>query len=343
MRRSRSPRPRQRGFTLIELLVVIAIIAVLIALLLPAVQQAREAARRSSCQNNLKQLALAAHNYHDVNGYLPLNYGACCAVDTLGPMQTWTKASFPFLEQDNLANQINYAFGLTNDPEAMGQTNPALMPAGSNGWVARQTPSVLICPSDNANGKMASRANTGGGNEYGVANYKGVAGSNWAWGTWITNVAPFSLTKWGNSNGDLFGQGGNGLIQPGRPAARPSANKLADASDGTSNTLMIGEAVPRWCTHSWWWWSNASTGTTAIPPNALDPTCPQYNAANSKVQNLDACWGYWQGNYSFYSRHSGGVQYALADGSVRFISDNIDLTVYRSAGTMAGGEATSLP
>src|SRR5690606_8173217 len=153
-----------------------------------------------------------------------------------------------------------------------------------NGAIARQTPSVFICPSDNHNGRMGTRANTAGANEYGVMNYKGVAGSNWAWGNWPTASTPFEITKWGDSNGDLFGQGGNGLIQPGRPAARPSANKLADAVDGTSNTLMIGETVPRWCTHTWWWWSNGTTGTTAIPPNAIDPTCPQYNTANSKVQ-----------------------------------------------------------
>jgi prepilin-type N-terminal cleavage/methylation domain-containing protein len=333
---------RRGGFTLIELLVVIAIIAILIALLLPAVQQAREAARRSTCRNNLKQLALAAHNYHDVHKTLPLNYGACCAVATNAKMTTWIKSSLPFLDQDPLYKQIDFAWGVNDDPRNAGQTNPALAPFPSNAAIARESLSVLTCPSDTHNGRLGTRANSSnGGFEYGVTNYKGVAGANWAWGTWIVNTGVHATTKWGVS-GDPFGQGGNGMIQPGRPAARPSAFRIADVTDGTSNTFMIGEAVPRWCTHTWWWWSNASTATVAIPPNAIDPACPQYNIANTREQNLTLCWGYWQGNYSFYSRHPGGVHFALGDGSVRFISDNIDLNVYRSAGTMANGEVVTL-
>ena len=217
--------------------------------------------------------------------------------------------------------------------------------------IAYQAIPALICPSDNHPGRLAlNRANVANV-EWGVTNYKGVGGSNWQWGGFPTNAAGsvWLITKWGNS-GDMI-NAGNGIFFPGRlhdtavappKAVRPASARMGDITDGTSNTLMIGEAVPQWCTHTWWWWHNAVTGTTAIPPNALDTTCGNYNAANSKEQNLFNCRTYWQGNYSFFSRHTGGVQFALADGSVRFISDNIDLTVYRNAGTMGGGEVSNL-
>ena len=336
----KSSTKNQRGFTLIELLVVIAIIAVLIALLLPAVQQAREAARRSTCKNNLKNLALACHNYHDTYNCLPLNYGACCAAATINQQTTWIKSLFPYIEQSSLYEQIDFNYGLENDPRANGQTNPALMPNPSNGSIATQQIAILRCPSDTHNGRLNSRANIRNV-DYGVMNYKGVLGANWTWGTWIVNTGVHATTKWGVS-GDPFGHGGNGMIQPGRNAARPSAFNLAEVSDGTSNTFMLGEAVPRWCTHTWWWYPNGSTATCAIPPNAVDPTCPQYLATNTKIQNLNACWGYWQGNYSFYSRHTGGLHFAMGDGSVQFINDNIDLNIYRSSATMSNGESASL-
>jgi prepilin-type processing-associated H-X9-DG protein len=319
---------------------------VLIALLLPAVQQAREAARRSSCQNNLKQLALAVHNYHDVHKYMPLNYGLCCDTSNEARQTSWLTQTLAFIEQDNLYKQIDFRYGLGNDPRSGGSPlDPATAPMPSNAKIAWQAIPAFICPSDSHNGRMNNRANSANGAwEYGVTNYKGVAGANWGWGTYTQTSGPFLNTKWGVTNNGL--DRGNGIFfrgHGGAPFTVVSSSKLADVSDGTSNTLMIGEAVPRWTTHTWWWYFNGSTATAAIPPNAPAPNCGgTWAATNSKVQNLDICWGNWPENYSFFSKHTGGVQFALADGSVRFISENIDLTVYRGAATMANGEVTTL-
>ncbi len=352
IRRISSQTARQ-GFTLIELLVVIAIIAVLIALLLPAVQAAREAARRSSCQNNLKQLALAVHNYHDTHNTFPLNYGLCCDSHIQAQQSSWIARTMPFFEMGTLSSEIDFRYGWQNDPRANGELNPANMVMPSNGAIAHQAIPTLICPSDSHNGKMTSRANHGwaGNNpELGVTNYKGVAGANWEHGAYQSLPAaagepanPHTSTKWGQTGNGL--DRGNGIFFRAHGAAPftvVSASKMSDISDGTSNTLMIGESVPRWCTHTWWWWFNGVTATCGIPPNADPTSCPSYNVNNSKIANLDACWGHWPDNYSFFSRHSGGVQFAKADGSVSFISDNIDLFVYRSAATMASGEVTQL-
>ncbi len=176
-----SQRSCRRGFTLIELLVVIAIIAVLIALLLPAVQQAREAARRSTCRNNLKQLSLGIQNYHDSAKMFPTNYHApgCCNVDQ--SQVSWLMNTMPFIDKAELFKGYNFGFGLCNDPRFTAGTTP------NNNSIAKTAIPALICPSDSHNGTMNTRANAPvapcGGN-FGVNNYKGVAGANWAWGTW---------------------------------------------------------------------------------------------------------------------------------------------------------------
>ena len=197
---SRSRKSRI-GFTLIELLVVIAIIAILIALLLPAVQQAREAARRTQCKNNLKQLGLAMHNYHDVANIVAFNYGACCVPTTNGQQSTWIRSILPYIEQAAIYNQIDWNYGTGNDPRAGTATDPALMPMPSNGAIARQTFPALVCPSDNHNGRMGSRANaSAAAHEYGVMNYKGVAGANWNQGQFAMAAGnPYLTTKWGSS------------------------------------------------------------------------------------------------------------------------------------------------
>jgi prepilin-type processing-associated H-X9-DG protein len=101
---------------------------------------------------------------------------------------------------------------------------------------------------------------------------------------------------------------------------------------------MIGEAVPRWCTHTWWYWFNGTTATTAVP---LNNRAFCQNTGN-RVADLNVCWEDWPNNYTFMSQHPGGGQFALADGSVRFVPQTIDLTVYRSLGTMQNGEPAQL-
>jgi hypothetical protein len=183
---------------------------------------------------------------------------------------------------------------------------------------------------------------------WGVNNYKGVAGSNWTHsGTNFPTVTPpanaplgtpnFNSTPWGNSGDGL--DTGNGIFYRGANATRPCSTKMAAVTDGTSNTLMIGEAIPRWCTHTWWWFFNGATATTAIPLNVR----AQCANTGNKNNDLNTCWDNWQNNYSFMSRHPGGGQFALGDASVRFVSETIDLTLYRSLGTMQGGESAQVP
>lgn len=345
---------RRIGFTLVELLVVIAIIGVLVALLLPAVQAAREAARRSSCSNNLKQLAIGVHNYHDIVQRFPMNYATTAgnAHWTEPDLSThrstsWMVQVLPFIEQQPLYNMIDFNYGVKNDPRNGTVVNNPNNP--SNAFVARTVVKTYLCPSDGiaSAGPMASRANrSAGGWLYAVNNYKGVCGANWAWGAWPTATPPagsglpnFNATPYGNTQDGL--DAGNGIFFRGGRAdiRRHSTTPMAAILDGTSNTLMIGEAIPRWCTHTWWWWFNGTTATTAVPLNAR----ARCQNTGSRTADLNACWGDWPNNYSFMSLHPGGGQFALADGSVRFVPETIDLTIYRSLGTIQNGEQVQPP
>lgn len=284
---------KNRGFTLIELLVVIAIIAILIALLLPAVQQAREAARRTQCKNNMKQLGLALHNYHDTHTTFPINYGTTYNPnDANGRGVGWMSLILPFIDQAPLYNTIDFSRH-THFP-ANRTAAETIMPA-------------LLCPSDpgNANGKLASRSNSGGTKS--VSNYRAVAGSNWQWAPGFNNRAATS-SRWAGSQNGL--DQGNGMIcrQTGRTSP---VTRMRDIVDGTSNTFAVGESLPDKCDHCWWYWFNGGTGSTAVPlnhPNYVNRTTP----------------GNWPWTYGFASAHVGGGQFLMADGAVRFISENID-------------------
>jgi prepilin-type N-terminal cleavage/methylation domain-containing protein len=340
---------RRRAFTLVELLVVIAIIGILVALLLPAVQAAREAARRMNCQNNLKQLSLACHNYHDTFKSFPINYcNNTYSIAATGRYTSWISVTLPFFEQRSLHDQINFNHGLGDDPETTLNGGTFANPnPGSNPWVAKQIVPTLLCPSDGSNGGgiMGTRANVAG--NWGVNNYKGVSGANWGSGIYAIPVAnPLSANPFGgNSNNGLdqangiFFRGGLAPNAPGGATNRPCATRMASVTDGTANTLMLGEAIPRWCTHTWWYWFNGVTATCAIPINA--PAVAVTNTG-SKNGNLDASWGDWPNNYSFMSRHPGGAQFALADASVQFLSETMDLLVYRQLATMGNGESAQL-
>ena len=354
----RTSRPL-RGFTLVELLVVIAIIGILVSLLLPAVQAAREAARRMQCSNNLKQLALACHNYHDTFQTFPMNYATTPSRqhwrDPTNPAHrstSWMVQVLPFIEQGALYDMIDFNWDVRLDPRNGSNVNQPNQP--SNAFVAQTVVSAYLCPSDGLNnkGRMASRANRNAGTprpQWAVNNYKGVLGSNWAWGNFRTSPRPpansgipdFCNTQWGRTCDGL--DAGNGIFFRGGRAdiQRESVTDIAEVQDGTSNTLLLGEAIPRWCTHTWWWWFNGTTATTAVPLNARAqrPNCQSGN----RTADLNCAWGDWPNNYSFMSMHPGGGQFALADGSVRFVTDSIDLTTYRSLGTKHNGEAAQVP
>jgi prepilin-type N-terminal cleavage/methylation domain-containing protein/prepilin-type processing-associated H-X9-DG protein len=329
----RLPRPHRRpAFTLIELLVVIAIIAILIGLLLPAVQKIREAAGRIKCANNLKQLALACHNYHDTNGTLPRNGSAvnlldshnrgperqgtgCCGFNG-APRWSWIARSLPFLEQDNLARQANIDTGKANTAGARA-TEAAVLP-------------VLTCPSDTTKPRTRTNSADLGGITVGVTSYKGVSGSNWGQDFFgVTNDQDFS-TPYRNlgANGSFNGlEKGDGMFW--RADIRSGGMTLAAVTDGLSNTYMIGEDVPEFIAWNAWAYPNGANGTCAIPPN-VGITVPPLGAA--------AGYGQWPTRYSFRSRHPGGLQFAMGDGSVRFVRDSIPLNLYRATATISGGE-----
>jgi prepilin-type N-terminal cleavage/methylation domain-containing protein/prepilin-type processing-associated H-X9-DG protein len=318
-------RTRRPAFTLIELLVVIAIIAVLIGLLLPAVQKVRAASARSQCQNNLKQLALAVHQYVGTTKFFPSNGGPGAWVGQYGAAQpnwSWLARILPSIEQDNLYRAAGVpTANINSDPSAVATAVP-----------------TFLCPSDKTinglprtNAADIGRAPVAGVNTLpsgvGQTNYKGVCGDNWCWGT-------YQFAPPGGAGPNCAADGleaGNGIFYrtDGFAGTRGHGPLTLDLiKDGTSNTFMIGEDIPainQWCS---WPYMNNAVGTCAIPLN---------------YQDNPISTGDWPNQYSFRSNHTQGANFAYADGHVQFINQNIDLTVYRGLSTFDGGETVSPP
>ncbi len=316
---------RRSAFTLIELLVVIAIIAILIGLLIPAVQKVRDSASRSSCSNNLKQIVLATHSYHDSNNALPVN-GPDATYNMSGRNWSWLARILPYIEQGNLYSTL----GIPN--------------ANLGNQAALATPvKTFLCPADpsiNGTPRM-NTADIGNNNGLGVGNtcYKGVCGDNWAWGTYNigANPAPTNCPPPNNSNNGL--DQGNGIFYrtDGAPAGASGHGALTlstiTSADGTSNTFMVGEEIPAINQWAAWPYSNAATGTCAIPlNNALLAGQPGFGNT-----------GDWPDIYSFRSNHGGGANFAMADGHVQFVTNNIATATYRALSTYNGGETVSPP
>ena len=294
----------RRGFTLIELLVVIAIIAVLIALLLPAVQQAREAARRSQCKNNLKQLGIALHNYHDSVRAFPINlyggYGDTANVG--GYTQTSKSWSFlvyllPYVDQGPLYNLIN----------------PGVNSMSASGQIATVVP-VFVCPSDpQGTTETDNSIYVTGNTVVAVSSYKGTGGSDWDWGTYTNNIVS-PADSWCNNNGVFNG------------CSYRRSITLQKITDGTSNTVAIGESI---CNKNFalssdgpgnaWMHSAATTNTSAVPINIVN------SATTTSVA--------WPERFGFSSQHTGGADFLLADGSVRFLANSISMPIYRNLST----------
>jgi prepilin-type N-terminal cleavage/methylation domain-containing protein/prepilin-type processing-associated H-X9-DG protein len=292
-------RGRRAGFTLIELLVSIVIIGILMGLLLPAAQSAREAARRVECRNRLKQLGLAMHNYHDVHLMLPINTSFNQPLGPHTATRSWIQGVLPYIEQSNLHSQIV--------PGAM---------LSQNRTVAGRAIVSLFCPSDSHSGLRRNLADVPIDWELGVTNYKSCAGSNWGWGTFL------NASSSGRFAGSFDGMAeGNGVICAGR--AWPVVTRFRDVRDGTSNTFALGETVVDATRWSWWFHSNSAAATCAVPLN--------WGLALDDENN-------WMENNGFMSRHIGGSHFAFVDGSVHFVSENIDYETYLELATIQGGE-----
>ncbi|MGQ9575169.1 MAG: DUF1559 family PulG-like putative transporter [Thermoguttaceae bacterium] len=319
---------KRKGFTLVELLVVIAIIGILIALLLPAVQAAREAGRRANCSSNVKQLVLGMHNYADANKMLPINYGGNQQYNANGTGHSWLTGLLPFVEQQAIFARVDYTL-------PVGTGNPGDSTYNTNTEVSRTVIGLFLCPSDiNDQGLMGSRANVG--DTRAITNYKACAGSNWGWGDPVCRHA-YPSGRWPNDYNGL--DRGNGIICRNSDNRRENYTQLSHIRDGLSNTFAVGEAVPRWCTHTWWYWFNGVTATCGIPLNYKSAAI----LANPRNVTLETQWGDWPNNYSFMSRHSGGANFGFCDGSVTFINESIDLAIYRFLANMSDREVVALP
>lgn len=354
-------KSQRHAFTLVELLVVIAIIGILVGLLLPAVQAAREAARRMQCSNNLKQLGLSLHNYHDVYKSFPIQFRINALPDRPLTQTSWIHGVLPMMEQGNIADLWDHNFswigganGVQNDPRIGpgGTTNPL---EGSNAWLLGRGLPFLQCPSDGspASGGVAKGSrliNMGNANmrdaDIGITNYKGVLGANWSYGS-----IQVTTGSWGRSRfcGDFASLTG---AQRGQyPFRCPTGflgrgndfegipTRFGDILDGTSNSFALGETSFNQNGLSAWFWFNGVLATAAFPVNR-PAECPE-GIGLGRVAGWNACWTNWPNNQGFSSLHTGGAQFAFCDGSVHFISENIDLATYRNLATIAGGEVIS--
>ena len=293
-------RNRDRvGFTLVELLVVIAIIGILIALLLPAVQAAREAARRSQCSNNIKQIVLAVHNYHDTNKIFPMGHGTANWQQTGYFMFCWTARILPFIEMDPLYQQMDFSVGYNY----VHPTNNAAM---------KTTVPAFQCPSQ---ADLPSYVTCCGG----IPGVEDAAAASYSAVT--TNIVV--------SRGDPWPDDATGIIYT------LSDVRMRDVKDGTSNTLAIGENYSDYdIDHKDWL---ASLGSQYCPSSkcyigrmwALQNFVTTGHGINHHVPYNSA------GVESF---HPGGAQFGLVDGSVRFISETIDQLTLEALSTRRGGE-----
>ena len=319
---------QRRAFTLVELLVVIAIIGVLVALLLPAVQAAREAARRMSCHNNSKQIALAFHNFHDTSGRFPPGYlRPIIGADKGNPLPSDAPTTsayggyvvlLPFLEQKNIADRWNLQDYRANLPGTQ-----------ADGATQAQSPKVFTCPSQTDLPRPPIERSLTTTSD----SYSGKPLGEWSYANYPLNGGQTSTPRASQTLDGVFFQN--------------SRTRMAEITDGTSNTFLVGERTHRdvTCTavlgphlNIWGWWAYPNSGEssfgTASPLNYRLPLGMTRAQANPLFNFRINAAG---------SEHPTGATFAMSDGSVRFLTNTIDTISYRALSTRAEGETTALP
>jgi prepilin-type N-terminal cleavage/methylation domain-containing protein/prepilin-type processing-associated H-X9-DG protein len=336
-----------RGFTLVELLVVIAIIGILVGLLLPAVQAAREAARRMGCANKLKNIGLAALNHHDVQGHFPVSSGMYQNIDGRegeGTAAGWILQILPQLEQQSLYDQFERG-GAFKGIFSRGACARGGLP-GEKGLASRNDGisvpklmesqlEILQCPSDATAESTSDKQFGWNGCRVAVSSYKGVIGDTVVGetnGTNFTNDAsqypsgvynkpsePYTTQR--DCHRDTRCRGFFFRQSFRRPV------KIATITDGTSHSFMIGEDVPAYNFHSTAFYADGDWCSCNTPLNNLMSLPPETVGPE-----------FWWEQRGFRSMHPGGANFCLADGSVRFVVESVDNVLYRTSCTRNGGE-----
>jgi prepilin-type N-terminal cleavage/methylation domain-containing protein len=354
-------RCKRSAFTLIELLVVIAIIGVLVGLLLPAVQKVREAAARVQCANNLKQIGLAIHNYQDSFNLLPPGHVETCPPGTPVGTETnclyymgWSIAILPYLEQGNLYQTYDI-----NSPNCMpGNTKNCAPPMGT--FNTQQILKVYTCPSDVRGNQVLSPSTLapGGGGQtnppeqFATSSYKAMSGvgrldntQSFA-GFWDEALSAMTNPDYKDASGKILpGKGAFFAIAYNTGLNQMS---LTQISDGTSNTVFVGERHTKTTQGRGPFWAdsfNLYTMSSVYPYTTIDPVfpaqlLPDFDLCSAKFSASTT--GHTSNNYCKYgwgSLHAGGlIQFVYGDGSVRGITQSIDLRVLAALSTVGGGE-----
>ncbi|MCS7305150.1 MAG: DUF1559 domain-containing protein [Thermoguttaceae bacterium] len=340
-------RPPLHAFTLVELLVVITIIGILISLLLPAVQAAREAARRTQCINQLKQLALAMHNYHFSYGTLPAGglpmprANACTGVcGAAYGGHGWLEEILPFIEQIGVYNKIDFRVAVNLEPNKSFIRN-LLIPG-------------LNCPSDGRSNYLLSHRRFGNSSCGESCHMTGSFNDRSQGASYVGCMGPMEtnccgIPRWSDGRNCQ----GNGYYYNGEPVAGffsggPATYSFQDCPDGLSNTFLLGESLPSYAIHHMYFFQHC-VATTNLPPNYHKVAkCPE------QIEQVITDCGYsvWRGGcgyaccndmQGFKSNHPGGLNMALADGSVRFIQESIDYRTWVFLGARSDGEPISVP
>jgi prepilin-type N-terminal cleavage/methylation domain-containing protein/prepilin-type processing-associated H-X9-DG protein len=336
-----SAKRKPSAFTLIELLVVIAIIGVLVGLLLPAVQKVREAAARIRCQNNLKQIALAMHNYVSVHGRFPPAFRGDGT--PIAYFASWSPLAElnPYLEQTAIYNQMDLSL----------QTYESTIPFNitrSNQFAVQQTVQLFLCPSDRM--QPVTMGPAYGVPVLGPTNYAFCNGTGTNGGSPWDADGPFIAKRAirlpdiadGTSNTAMASEStlGEGTESASGPAPAPLATVYGYLSGRPlSDTACAGASLWNVERLRGFMWASGEIRCASYnhyyPPNAAQVDCVSFDSRPGPARYTALGWR------AARSRHAGGVNLALCDGSVRFIADSVDLAVWRGLATRAGGEALS--